>query len=1008
MSLTIYTSSSVDELSKKIAQRVKANSDIFTPQFIVTSNSGLNNWLKISLASQNGIAANLAFIKNDKLVEIAYGILCDNKKALLTSERLQWYIYDVLGSEEFKTEFPEKASYYNKNELKKYALSQKLAGLFDKYQIYIPDEFSEDGADWQGYIWQEVKNLVGEDIITRESIKQEIFDEIEQKQDLIKSKLPSVHIYLNIEFTPYHIEVFKILSNYIDISFYIFNPFVKSEKDNPLVGNWGNMIRNSLSLLPEENFEELEFKDATDSGTLLSKIQGNILQNNSDTKFSRADLFDTSITINSNYTTTREVEVLYNYLIKTISESGNNIGARDILVMTTDIDLYAPAIYGIFDSGPIKLPYSISDNSYTSIDSALNAIEEILLLDDRYKAENIVQLLEFSYIREKYQFEDLELIRTLIINANIKFGVRGDKTLETNTVSWFHGLKRLIYGFCIADTEWFEDSEDRYLLVDIVEGADAHDLIRLHKFFEDIVVFVEQRKSSKTLQNWELYINDLVNTLIIDENEGDSDISLFKKKISDISSLINDSEQKLEYRVIKKYFIDIISDLSSKSNYANKGITFCSMNEMRNVPYKVIAVLGLNLREFPRKDTIISYDLTINRDLKITSKNDTDKYLFLQTLMSAKQKLYLSYIGKDNKNNSLIPPSSVIDDLKDFIEDNYTDDIKDIENFVCEQPLHGFSQAYFDKDQDRYYTYLYDKETDIISLKDKPKEIEVVNVSVKDFISFFKNPFKYFYNHTLGIYYGSKNSSIGDSELFELDNLQEWSLKGDWIYSDKTIEDYREVLIEIGDLPLCEHGKTILTDLTGSVSSLKQSFEDISGKVKQSHIGVNIELNNITLSGKISKIYNNKYIFVTVSKDSSIPKYLIEFYITYLILKASGSNIDGYFFTSEGNFDQTTINCNITAEQAKSRLEKLMELFVKGQNSILPFSIELGWEETKNLLNENSDSIKKKFLKYISNERKYPSPELSIEVNSGFFDNEDHVVELKKNIRTVLENLFTI
>jgi len=331
--------------------------------------------------------------------------------------------------------------------------------------------------------------------------------------------------------------------------------------------------------------------------------------------------------------------------------------------MTTNIDTYAPAIKGIFDSAPVKLPYSISDNSYSSTNSVLNAIEALLLLDNKYNAESIIQLLEFSFIREKYQFADLELIRNLVNAANIKFGKYGNKKIETHTFSWFHGLKRLIYGFCIADTEWFDDGDGSYLLIDLVEGADVHDLIRLHKFFEDIVEFVEERAVNKTLHNWNIYINNLINTFVISETEENAEISLFQKQISEISFLINNENQELEYKVIKKYITDIISGLSSKSNYANKGITFCSMNQTRNVPYKIIAILGMNLRDFPRKETLLSYDLTNNKNLNITSKNDTGKYLFLQTIMSAKDKLYLSYIGKDNKNNSDIEEKRLVDRL---------------------------------------------------------------------------------------------------------------------------------------------------------------------------------------------------------------------------------------------------------------------------------------------------------------------------------------------------------
>ena len=93
---------------------------------------------------------------------------------------------------------------------------------------------------------------------------------------------------------------------------------------------------------------------------------------------------------------------------------------------------------------------------------------------------------------------------------------------------------------------------------------------------------------------------------------------------------------------------------------------------MRSIPFKVVALLGLNNDKFPRKETAASFNL-IGRDKRRRGDRnvkENDKHLFLDTLLSAKDYLYLSYIGQSAKDNTTIPPSVMVDELVDYIESN--------------------------------------------------------------------------------------------------------------------------------------------------------------------------------------------------------------------------------------------------------------------------------------------------------------------------------------------------
>src|SRR5690606_31713232 len=193
------------------------------------------------------------------------------------------------------------------------------------------------------------------------------------------------------------------------------------------------------------------------------------------------------------------------------------------------------------------------------------------------------------------------------------------------------------------------------------------------------------------------------------------------------------------------------------------------------IPHAVVALLGLNGSDFPRQQNRLSYDLIqSNSESILQDVKEKDKSFFLKTILSAKRQLYLSYVGKSSKDNSELPPSSLVDMLLDYL---------DIDDLAKEHPLHNFNSKYFKGDKD-YYSYLgKNKDTDwleeIFDKNKEPKEDKrkVIEIPLHEFINFFQDSFRHKYNKQLGIYYREEVEILEDSELFELDTLQSWTIK---------------------------------------------------------------------------------------------------------------------------------------------------------------------------------------------------------------------------------------
>jgi exodeoxyribonuclease V gamma subunit len=121
---------------------------------------------------------------------------------------------------------------------------------------------------------------------------------------------------------------------------------------------------------------------------------------------------------------------------------------------------------------------------------------------------------------------------------------------------------------------------------------------------------------------------------------------------------------------------------------------------MRSLPFKVIAVLGLNHDSFPRQRHPPDFDLMAKHPRRgDRSRRLDDRYLFLETLLSAREVFYLSYVGRSVRDNAELPPSPLVSELIDVAKQSCELAEGDIEShLVTQHPLQPFDPGYFKDD----------------------------------------------------------------------------------------------------------------------------------------------------------------------------------------------------------------------------------------------------------------------------------------------------------------------
>jgi len=106
--------------------------------------------------------------------------------------------------------------------------------------------------------------------------------------------------------------------------------------------------------------------------------------------------------------------------------------------------------------------------------------------------------------------------------------------------------------------------------------------------------------------------------------------------------------------------------------YLARGVTVASFVPMRAIPFRVVFVLGLGQAIFRAAARRGDLDLReARREPGDVTPREQDLYMFLETLLCARDRLVLSYVGRDEITGEKRPPSAVLLELREILSSGY-------------------------------------------------------------------------------------------------------------------------------------------------------------------------------------------------------------------------------------------------------------------------------------------------------------------------------------------------
>jgi exodeoxyribonuclease V gamma subunit len=569
---------------------------------------------------------------------------------------------------------------------------------------------------------------------------------------------------------------------------------------------------------------------------------------------------DDSIQVHSCHSPLREMEVLHDQMLDWFQRDPS-LAPRDIVVMTPDIEIYTPFVQAVFGSPEDEscaIPFSVADRGARRQSQIIATFLQLLgLPDTRFGAATVLGLLETPAVRERFGLSELDLgtIREWIEGTNIRWGIDaahrarlGLPELAGNT--WRDGLDRLLLGYAMAgrDGRLLEG----ILPFDDLEG-EAIVLGHFAEFIERLFALVETLGQARRLDEWAAALREVADQFFQPSEESAVELQTLRDALAALrrQHALSGFHGPLALAAVLERLAPALEEDLQHSGFLSGGVTFCGLKPMRSIPFKIVCLVGMNDGAFPRPTQHLSFDLMAKAPrLGDRSTREDDRYLFLETLLSARQRLYLSYVGQSVRDNSEAPPSVLVSELLDYVEQGFElarpltarepeesvqPSTLNVErsklsvegsirtHLLTRHRLQAFSEEYF-KPGSRLFSYSRENclaSDSVRRARANPPPFlirplsepgpEFRRVTLDELTAFFANPTKFLLNRRLNIFLPEEAGELDEREPFVLDALDRYQLKQDLLrraVAGESLTESRALAAGAGQLPLGAVGHT--------------------------------------------------------------------------------------------------------------------------------------------------------------------------------------------------------
>ncbi|BBM79481.1 exodeoxyribonuclease V subunit gamma [Escherichia coli] len=772
----------------------------------------------------------------------------------------------------------------------------------------------------------------------------------------------------------------------------LFNSDGEQDVGNPLLASWGKLGRDYIYLLSDlESSQELDaFVDVTPDN-LLHNIQSDILELENRAvagvnieEFSRSDNkrpldpLDSSITFHVCHSPQREVEVLHDRLLAMLEEDPT-LTPRDIIVMVADIDSYSPFIQAVFGSAPADryLPYAISDRRARQSHPVLEAFISLLSLpDSRFVSEDVLALLDVPVLAARFDIteEGLRYLRQWVNESGIRWGIDDDNVRElelpaTGQHTWRFGLTRMLLGYAMesAQGEW-----QSVLPYDESSGLIAELVGHLASLLMQLNIWRRGLAQERPLEEWLPVCRDMLNAFFLPDAETEAAMTLIEQQWQAIiaEGLGAQYGDAVPLSLLRDELAQRLDQERISQRFLAGPVNICTLMPMRSIPFKVVCLLGMNDGVYPRQLAPLGFDLMSQKPKRgDRSRRDDDRYLFLEALISAQQKLYISYIGRSIQDNSERFPSVLVQELIDYIGQSHylpgdealncdESEARVKAHLTCLHTRMPFDPQNYQPGERQSYA----REWLPAACQAGKAHSEFVQplpftlpetVPLETLQRFWAHPVRAFFQMRLQVNFRTEDSEIPDTEPFILEGLSRYQINQQLLNALVEQDDAERLFRRFraaGDLPYGAFGEIFWETQCQEMQQLADRV--IACRQPGQSMEIDLACNGVQITGWLPQVQPDGLLRWRPSLLSVAQG--MQLWLEHLVYCASGGNGESrLFLRKDGEWRFPPL----AAEQALHYLSQLIEGYREGMSAPLLVLPESGGAWLKTCYDAQNDAM---------------------------------------------------
>lgn len=805
--------------------------DPLTPEIIVVHNQGMAQWIAQQIAFTSGIAAHLQFPLPGRFVWDLFHQLSGEtpEEDLFRTPVLRWRISALLPQCLDHPAFREIAAYLqdDRDGCKQYQLAGQISDVFDQYLIFRPDLLSRwetlpgDGH-WQALLWHRLT-------ATATPHRARLPEQFRRALASAVGHLPPrIHLFGINSLAPVYLDMIQGVSRQTEVHLFHLSPcrhywgdlisarqmtgpgkkgqaFLSAdlnsyyEQGNPLLVSLGKTGQDFFRQLLDCELQEIDLYEQNAAPCLLATLQNDILDLR-DRVTARQERYalqpeDRSLHFHLCFSPLREIQVLHDRLLDCFQQHPD-LTPGDILVTAPDMQRYAGAIAGVFgEAGQNRrIPWSITDQTLQHEQPVVHCFLELLdLFAGRFTAPEVLALCESEALLTRFGLDPALLPRLYdwARESGIRWGLDQEHRQELAVQaglqhSWRFGLDRLLLGYLMGACR--EPYADLLPYPHLSETSELGGFVTL---IETLASWRRRLQESATAEDWCRRLLQMLADFFAPDQE-DQGLGSVREAVLALKAdcLLAGYTEVLAPVIVKRHLKATLTQPSGGQAFLSGRVTFCNMVPMRSVPFRIIWLLGMNDGDFPRSQHPLAFDL-MAREPRLGDRNrrQDDRYLFLEALLSARDLLAISWVGRNQRDDSISPPSVVVSELRDYINQScVVQEGSACSLLTTHHPMQPFSRRCFDSTPATAgYNPAWlpaDRENAprlFLAAALEPPGPEWRSVDIRQLTRFWRHPVRFFLQQRIGLQLREEDASIEESEPFVLDHLQQYQLRQEMV-----------------------------------------------------------------------------------------------------------------------------------------------------------------------------------------------------------------------------------